>query len=78
MIKSASPWVDPPARREPNPHLTAIAHLREVLGDAGYESRARAGQAMTTAAIATYAYQQIDQVRAELEQPELSRREKSG
>jgi hypothetical protein len=30
----------------------AIAHLREVLGDQKYESLARAGQAMTTAAMA--------------------------
>ncbi|MGB8502979.1 hypothetical protein [Mycobacterium sp.] len=41
---------------------TAIAHLREVLGDQTYESLARKGRTMTTAAIATYAYDQIDQV----------------
>ena len=46
---------------------TAIAHLREVLGQATYESLARAGAAMTTAAMATYAYDQIEQARAELE-----------
>jgi predicted ATPase len=45
----------------------AIAHLREVLGDRTYESLARKGEAMTTAAMATYAYDQIDQARAELE-----------
>jgi predicted ATPase/class 3 adenylate cyclase len=45
---------------------TAIAHLREVLGDPAYESLARKGETMTTAAIATYAYDQIDQARAEL------------
>jgi hypothetical protein len=45
---------------------TAIAHLREVLGDPVYESLARAGANMTTAAMATYAYDQIDQARAEL------------
>jgi hypothetical protein len=45
---------------------TAIAHLREVLGDQTYESLAREGEAMTTAAIVTYAYDQIDQARAEL------------
>jgi predicted ATPase/class 3 adenylate cyclase len=45
---------------------TAIAHLREVLGDQTYESLARKGEAMTTAAMATYAYDQIDQARAEL------------
>ncbi len=45
---------------------TTIAHLREVLGDQTYESLARKGETMTTAAIATYAYDQIDQARAEL------------
>jgi hypothetical protein len=44
----------------------AIIHLREVLGDEIYESLAREGEAMTTAAIATYAIDQIDQARAEL------------
>ena len=34
---------------------TAIAHLREVLGDQTYESLARKGETMTTAAMATYA-----------------------
>ena len=45
---------------------TAIAHLREILGDETYESLARKGETMTTAAMATYAYDQIDQARAEL------------
>ena len=45
---------------------TAIAHLREVLGDQTYESLARKGETMTTAVMATYAYDQIDQARAEL------------
>jgi len=45
---------------------TAIAHLRNVLGEATYESLARKGETMTTAAMATYAYGQIDQARAEL------------
>jgi predicted ATPase len=45
---------------------TAIAHLRGLLGDANYESLARKGETMTTAAMATYAYDQIDQARAEL------------
>ena len=44
---------------------TAIAHLREVLGDQTYESLARKGETMTTTAMATYAYDQIDQARAE-------------
>jgi predicted ATPase len=45
---------------------TAITHLRAVLGDQTYESLARKGETMTTAAVATYAYDQIDQARAEL------------
>ena len=48
---------------------TAIAHLRDVLGDQTYESLARKGETMTTAEIVTYAYAQIDQARAELEHP---------
>lgn len=44
-----------------------IAHLREVLGVQAYESFARNGEAMTTTAIAAYAYDQIDQARAQLE-----------
>jgi len=48
---------------------TAIAHLRDVLGDQTYESLARAGKTMTTTEIVTYAYDQIDQARAELEHP---------
>ena len=51
---------------------TTIAHLRDALGDQTYESLARKGETMTTAAIATYAYDQIDQARAELtDQPEF-------
>jgi hypothetical protein len=46
---------------------TAIAHLRDVLGDQTYESLARQGEAMTTAEMATYAYDQIDQARTKLE-----------
>jgi hypothetical protein len=45
---------------------TAIAHLREVFGDQTYESLAHKGETMTTAAMATYAYDRIDQARAEL------------
>jgi hypothetical protein len=44
----------------------AIAHLRDVLGDQTYESLARQGERMSTTAIVTYAYDQIDQARAEL------------
>ena len=45
---------------------TAITHLRDVLGDQTYESLARKGETMTTAAMVAYAYDQIDQARAEL------------
>ena len=44
----------------------AITHLRSVLGDQTYESLAREGETMTTAAMVTYALDQIDQVRTEL------------
>ena len=44
----------------------AVKHLREVLGDQTYESLARKGASMTPAAIAMYAYDRIDQARAEL------------
>ncbi|MCW2558868.1 MAG: cyclase [Mycobacterium sp.] len=47
-------------------HLTATAHLRTALGEAAYESFARKGEAMTTAAMTAYAYDQIDQARAAL------------
>jgi hypothetical protein len=46
---------------------TAITHLRDILGDHPYELLARKGETMTTAAMVTYAYDQIDQARAELE-----------
>jgi predicted ATPase len=46
--------------------LTTTAHLRTVLGDQDYESLARKGETMTTAEIATHAYDQIDQARTEL------------
>jgi hypothetical protein len=39
---------------------------QDVLGNQSYESLARKGETMTTAAMATYAYDQIDQARAEL------------
>ena len=45
---------------------TAITHLREVLDDQTYESLARKGETMTTAEMVAYAYDQIDQARAEL------------
>src|SRR5271155_70330 len=50
-----------------NPEFTtAITDLRDVLGEKTYESLARRGETMTTAAVAAYAYDQIDQARAEL------------
>jgi hypothetical protein len=52
---------------------TAITHLRDVLGEATYESLARKGETMTTAAMATYAYDQIDQARTELAPPIIGR-----
>ena len=49
------------------PEITsAIAHLRDVLGDQTYESLAHKGETMTTTAMVTYAYDQIDQARAAL------------
>jgi hypothetical protein len=46
--------------------LTATAHLRDVLGNQDYESLAHKGETMSTAEIAIYAYDQIDQARAAL------------
>jgi predicted ATPase len=49
------------------PEINAvIAHLRDELSDESYESLARKGEAMTTAEIVTYAYDQIDQARMAL------------
>jgi predicted ATPase/class 3 adenylate cyclase len=45
---------------------TAIAHLRDVLGDQTYEPLACAGETMTAAEMVTYAYDQIDQARTDL------------
>jgi hypothetical protein len=58
MARAAYPQID-----------ATIAHLRDVLSDKTYESLARKGETMTTAAMATYAYDQIDQARTELEHP---------
>jgi tetratricopeptide (TPR) repeat protein len=44
----------------------AITRLREVLGDQMYDELARKGAAMTTAEMVAYAYDQIDQARADL------------
>jgi hypothetical protein len=45
---------------------SAIAHLREIFGDQVYESLARKGQSMTIAAIVTYAFDEIERARSEL------------
>jgi hypothetical protein len=45
----------------------AIAHMRDVLGERTHESLARRGAAMTTSAMVAFAYDEIDQARAELE-----------
>jgi hypothetical protein len=45
---------------------TAIADLREVLGDQTHESLAHEGETITAAEMATYAYDQIDQARTGL------------
>jgi hypothetical protein len=58
--------VNPVTARTLTEMNTAIAHLRDVLGDETYESLARKGETMTTAAIVTFANDQIDQARAEL------------
>ena len=44
-----------------------IAHLREVLGNEAYESRARKGETMTIAEMVNFAYDQIDQARIDLD-----------
>ena len=50
------------------PEITStIGHLREVVGDGVYESLARTGQTMTSAEMAEYAFEQIDQARAGVE-----------
>lgn len=56
-----------PLTRKAFPEITtAITHVREVLGDDVYRSFARTGENMTNAAMATFAFEQIDQARAEL------------
>ncbi len=63
-------FADDSATRMSFPEITlAIAHLHEVLGDERYESIAPTGQTMTNAAMATYAFEQIDQARAQLSRP---------
>lgn len=45
---------------------TLITDLRDALGDHTYESLGDEGETMTAAAMVTYAFDQIDQTRAEL------------
>jgi predicted ATPase/class 3 adenylate cyclase len=45
---------------------TAITHLRDVLGETIYESFAREGGSMTTSAMVAYAYEHINQARAQV------------
>jgi hypothetical protein len=47
----------------------AIDHLREALGGEPYELLTRTGEAMTTAEMVSYAYEQIDLARAEMSGP---------
>jgi hypothetical protein len=62
-----SGFASTPLTRTAFPEInTTIAHLREVLGDQAYEALAHKGEAMTTAAMAAYAFEQIDQARASL------------
>jgi hypothetical protein len=49
-----------------------ITNLRELLGDDTYEALARTGKAMAPAAMATYAFEQIDLARVKLEQVDKS------
>ncbi len=50
-----------------NPQIAAIInHIRENLGPQAYDALVREGATMTPAAMVTYAYEQIDQARAEL------------
>jgi predicted ATPase/class 3 adenylate cyclase len=60
-------FADSPLTRMAFPAITTtIAHLHEVLGDDVYESLARSGESMTNAAIAAYAFDQIDVARVSL------------
>jgi predicted ATPase len=62
-----SAYAEVPVARGTYPEIdTAIAHLRDVLGDEPYESFARAGMTMSNAALAKFALEQIDQLRARL------------
>jgi adenylate cyclase len=49
-----------------SPGICKSRLVREVAAIAAYESLARKGETMTTATMATYAYDQIDQARTQL------------
>ena len=67
VAATMSGFADMPYTRSVEPEIsTAITHLRDVLGEKTYESLARKGETMPTAAMAAYAYDRIDQARAEL------------
>ncbi len=67
VAATMSGFADMPYTRSVVPDISAaIIHLRKVLGDETYESLARKGETMTTAEMVTYAYDQIDQARTEL------------
>jgi hypothetical protein len=51
---------------------TAIAHLCDVLGNERYESLAKAGENMGNAAMASYALEQIELARVDLQQTSKS------
>jgi predicted ATPase len=51
---------------------TAIAHLCDVLGNERYESLAKAGENMSNAAMASYALEQIELARVDLQQTSKS------
>ena len=67
VAATMSGFADIPYTRSVVPEIsTAIIHLRKVLGDETYESLARRGEQMTTATMVTYALDQIDETRTEL------------
>ena len=60
-------FADSPLTRMAFPEITTtITQLREALGDEAYESFGRRGRSMTNAAMAAYAFEQIDLARANL------------
>jgi hypothetical protein len=60
-------FADGPLTRMAFPEITTtIAHLREALGNEAYESFGHRGESMSNAAMAAYAFEQIDRARAEV------------